>query len=61
MDKNSIIETEAYTSHMQASLQIEYSEYKEAMNNLARTKIIYSKLAENKDTIEAVIYTEKIQ
>ena len=35
-------------------------DYKNAFDNLLRSKIIYEKISQYKDTLEAIIYKEKI-
>ena len=39
---------------------MEVKDYKSALDNLLKAKIIYEKMAQYKDTLEAVIYTEKV-
>ena len=39
---------------------METQQFKEALDNLVKAKIIYEKLATYKDTLEAVIYKEKV-
>ena len=45
---------------MQAAYQMECKDFKKALDNLLRSKIIYQKISEFKDTLEEVIYKEKI-
>ena len=45
---------------MSAVYQMEVKQYNEALDNLLKAKIIYEKIAQYKDTLEAVIYTEKV-
>lgn len=54
------MEIEAYASHLQAVCQLEYKEYKKALDNLLRSKIIYQKISQLKDTLEEIIYKEKV-
>jgi len=53
-------ETEAYVLSTQAAYLIEVKKFQEALDILMRAKLIYSKVATYKDSIEAVIYQEKI-
>lgn len=54
------IEVEAYVSQMSAVYLMEIKDYKSALENLLRTKIIYEKIAHYKDTLEAIIYRERV-
>jgi len=51
---------EAYASQMSAVYLMEAKKYQEALDNLVKTKIIYEKIAKYKDTLEAIIYKEKV-
>lgn len=53
-------ETEAYVLSTQAAYLIEVKKFQEALDILMRAKLIYFKVATYKDSIEAVIYQEKI-
>jgi hypothetical protein len=39
---------------------MEVKDYKNALDNLLKTKIIYEKIANFKDTLEAIIYKERV-
>lgn len=54
------VEIEAYTSYMQAVFQIESRDFEGGLDNLLKSKIIYTKISETKDTLEEVIYKEKL-
>lgn len=45
---------------MKAIYQTEIKDYKQALDNLLIAKIIYEKIAQFKDTLEAIIYREKV-
>jgi hypothetical protein len=45
---------------MQAAYLIEVEQYQEALDLLMRSKVIYQKISEYKDSLEAVIYEERI-
>jgi hypothetical protein len=45
---------------MSAVYLMEIKDYKNALENLLRTKIIYEKIAYYKDTLEAIIYRERV-
>ena len=45
---------------MQASYLMEVEKWQEALDNLMRAKVIYQKVSQFKDSLEAVIYQEKI-
>lgn len=54
------MEVEAYISQISATFFLEDKKHQEALDCLIKSKIIYEKIAEYKDTIEAVIYQEKV-
>lgn len=54
------MEVEAYASQMAAVSQIELKQYADALDNLVKSKIIYEKIAQYRDTLEAIIYKEKV-
>ena len=60
LDAYSQVEVDAYVSQMSAVYQMEVKDYKTALDNLLKTKIIYEKIAQYKDTLEAIIYKEKV-
>ncbi len=45
---------------MSAVYLMEVKDYKSALDNLIRTKIIYEKISGYKDTLEAIIYRERV-
>lgn len=45
---------------MLAIYEMEVKEYEKAMDNLLKSKIIYEKISQYKDSLEAIIYKEKI-
>jgi hypothetical protein len=45
---------------MQAVFLIENKQYEEALELLVKTKVIYEKMSHFKDTLEAIIYREKV-
>lgn len=47
-------------AQISAQYQMDIKDYKNAFDNLLRSKIIYEKIAQYKDTLEAIIYKEKI-
>ena len=54
------MEIEAYVSHIQGVYQIEGKDFQGALDNLLKSKIIYQKISEFKDTLEEIIYKEKV-
>lgn len=60
LDGYSKYETEAYVNGMQAAYLMEIEKYQEALDLLMKSKVIYSKISEFKDSLEAVIYDERI-
>lgn len=60
LDAYSKYETEAYVNGMQAAYLIEVNQYEQALDLLMRAKVIYQKISEFKDSLEAVIYEERI-
>eukprot|EP00347_Sterkiella_histriomuscorum_P021997 403332041 len=53
-------EVEAYVASMLAVYEMEIKDYKNAMDNLLKSKIVYEKISQYKDSLEAIIYKEKI-
>lgn len=53
-------EVEAYVSSMLAVYEMDVKDYQSALDNLLRAKIIYEKISQYKDSLEAIIYKEKI-
>lgn len=45
---------------MLAIYQLECKDFESALDNLLKSKIIYTKLSQFKDTLEEVIYKEKV-
>ena len=60
LDAYQQVEVEAYTSLMQGIYLLECKDYQNALDNLLRAKIIYQKISNLKDTLEEVIYKEKV-
>lgn len=53
-------EVQAYVDSMQAAYLIEVKKWQEALDKLLNSKAIYLKIMQFRDSIEAVIYQEKI-
>jgi len=51
---------EAYILQMKGTFLLEKEHWQEALDALLRAKLIYQKISEFKDSLEAVIYIEKI-
>lgn len=60
LDEFSKYEILAYVESMQASYLIEAKKWQEALDSLLNSKIILQKIQAFKDTLEAVIYQEKL-
>lgn len=45
---------------MLAVYEMEIKDFKSAMDNLLKSKIIYEKISQYKDSLEAIIYKEKV-
>jgi signal recognition particle subunit SRP68 len=60
LDAYSQVEVEAYVAQISAQYQMDIKDYKSAFDNLLKSKIIYEKISQYKDTLEAIIYKEKI-
>ena len=60
LDAFSQIEVEAYVAHFGALFMMENKQHQEALDNLIKCKVIYEKISQYKDTLEAIIYQEKI-
>lgn len=53
-------EVQAYVDSMQSAYLIETKQWQEALDKLLNSKALYQKIMEYRDSIEAVIYQEKI-
>lgn len=60
LDAYQQVEIEAYASQMLAIYLIESKKFEEALDNLLKAKIIYQKISQFKDTLEEIIYKEKV-
>lgn len=60
-DSQTTIEAEAYQCFIKATLDIEYSRYSDALDNLIKARVIYKNLIKSKDSLEAAIYNEKVE
>jgi hypothetical protein len=60
LDPYQQVEIEAYVASMLAVYEMDIKDYKNAMDNLLKSKIIYEKMSQYKDSLEAIIYKEKI-
>mmetsp|Transcript_14950 Transcript_14950/g.10447 ORF Transcript_14950/g.10447 Transcript_14950/m.10447 type:complete len:129 (+) Transcript_14950:322-708(+) len=60
LDDYSQFEVEAYVSLTSGLFYIEKDMFEEALDHLLRAKVIYSKIASLKDSLEAIIYEEKV-
>jgi hypothetical protein len=45
---------------MLAIYEMEVKDYQNALDNLLKSKIIYEKISQFKDSLEAIIYKEKV-
>lgn len=60
LDGFSKYEIQAYTESIKATYLIEAERWQEALDLLISSKVLYQNIASLKDSIEAVIYQEKI-
>ena len=60
VDEISLIEIEGYVAHFDAVYNMERRQYEEALNNLLKSKLIFEQIASYQDTLEALIYGEKV-
>ena len=60
VDDMSLIEIEGYKAQMDAVYLMEKHEYEEALNHLLKAKLIFEKISSYQDTLEALIYGEKV-
>jgi hypothetical protein len=60
LDGFSKYEMQAYADNMHAAYLIEVKKWQEALDLLLSAKVIYQKIASFKDSLEAVVYEEKI-
>lgn len=59
-DSQTCLEVEAYKAFIKSAFDIEYGRFKDALDELIKVNIIYSRLSKNKDLLEALIYQEKV-
>jgi len=59
-DSQSVHELEAYTNFLQAVSLMESLKHEDAMDHLLKAQVIYKQIADHKDPLEALIYTEKV-
>lgn len=59
-NEQSLFELEAYVCFIQAVYLMESHRYEDAMDNLLKSQIIYKQIAEYRDPMEALIYSEKV-
>ncbi|CAI2361175.1 unnamed protein product [Moneuplotes crassus] len=60
-DPQTTLEAEAYLDSIKASLDVECSNYKEALDAFLRTNVIYKHISRSKDALKAAIYSEKLE
>ena len=60
LDQISLIEIEGYKAQMDAIFSMEKHDYEEAINDLLKAKLIFEQIASYQDTLEAIIYGEKV-
>ena len=60
VDDISLIEIEGYQAQMNAIYNMERHEHEEALNDLLKAKLIFEQIASYQDTLEALIYGEKV-
>ena len=60
LDAYQQVEVEAYSSLMQGIYLLESKDFQNALDYLLKSKIIYQKISQFKDTLEEVIYKEKV-
>jgi hypothetical protein len=56
LDSLSLFEMEAYVLSMKGVYQMERLQWQEALDAMIRSKLIYTKISDYKDSLEAVIY-----
>ena len=54
------MEVEAYVAGMLAVYEMEKKDFHSALDNLLKSKIIYEKISQYKDSLEAIIYKERV-
>lgn len=54
------MEVEAYVAGMLAVYEMEKKDFQSALDNLLKSKIIYEKISQYKDSLEAIIYKERV-
>lgn len=59
-DDQSAFELEAYVGFLQAVHLMERHQFEQAIDHLLKAQIIYKQLAEYRDPMEALIYSEKV-
>ncbi len=62
MDTRSVVEVEAYSAYMQGLQLLEVrKDYKRALEYLLKSKLLYLKLGETPDTLEAIMFQERVK
>ena len=60
VDELSLVEIEGYKAQMDATFAMERNDHESAINNFLTAKLIFSEIGSTQDTLEALIYTEKV-
>jgi len=60
VDQLSLVEIEGYKAQMDATFAMERNDHESAINNFLTAKLIFSEIGSTQDTLEALIYTEKV-
>lgn len=60
VDELSLVEIEGYKAQMDATFAMERNDHESAINNFLTAKLIFSEIRSTQDTLEALIYTEKV-
>jgi hypothetical protein len=60
LDPYQQMEVEAYVSGMLAVYEMDIKDHESALDNLLKSKIIYEKISQYKDSLEAIIYKERV-
>ena len=62
LDSRSLVEVEAYSAFMMGLYLLEVKRaYKDALSELLKSKLLYSKLGETPDAMEAFMFEERVK
>ena len=60
VDETTLIELEGYAAQLDAAYLMEKHDFEEALNQLLKAKVIFEQVGTYQDTLEALIFSEKV-